>query len=236
VRTLLVKDLRLLAPWAWPIVPGHAIFAANGIFAPEVFFWMNAALACSFTVVLLVIEWRHGGERFVASLPVARADVVKARYGGALGAALVATCLYGLYGHALAAIGGDRLTRIWGGRPAGWESWEGYLAFFVVVSLACSAFLPFHFRLGFGRGSAVFVATALPLLLLAGLVPRWLARGTVEAGAPPLLPSESIQAALAGLSASLGAWITAALALAAVAAVGILSVDLSVRFYDRRDL
>ena len=232
MTALLAKDLRLLLLWAWLIVPTHAVFAVNGLFSPELFFWMNAVLALAVTVVLLTIEWRFNAERFVASLPVSRADVVRARYAGALGVALAATSLYGLYGHALTAIGRDRLVRIWGGAALGWESREGLFAFFLVVTLASFAFLPLHFRLGLGRGISVFAASAAALALLGSKASRSL--GGSEASND--LPGEALRAGLSRLSADWGPCLTVAIALAATAAVGVLSCRLSLRFYDQRDL
>jgi ABC-type Na+ efflux pump permease subunit len=231
VTALLSKDLRLLRPWVWLIVPGHALFAVNGILSPELFFWVNAVLAVAVTVILLTIEWRFDAERFVASLPVSRADVVKARHAGALAVALLATPLYGLYGHALTTIGRDRLQRIWRGHAPGWESWEGYLAFFLVATLASFAFLPFHFRLGLGRGSAVFGASALTLAGFGGLAAR-----SLDGDGPGALPGEVLREWLSRLSTAWDPWLTVAAALAATAGVGALSYRLSLRFYDRRDL
>jgi hypothetical protein len=236
VSALLRKDLRLLAPWAWALVPGHALFAATGIFSPEVFFWMNAALACAFTTVLLILEWRLDAERFVASLPVTRDDIVRARYLSALGAALVATPLYALYGHALSAIGRDRLLQLWGERTPGWESWEGCFAFFLVVSLLSLVFLPFHFRLGFGRGAASFVAVTALLLLSGGVVLLWLGGGGHGVSAHVRLPSEMVRLAVTGLSASWGPWPATALILTLLAGLGLLSLGLSLCFYGRRDI
>jgi hypothetical protein len=235
VTTLLARDLRLLAPWVWAIVPAHALFTANGIGSPELFFWMHAALALAITGVLLTIEWRLDAERFVASLPVTRKDVVRARHVGALGTAVVATMLYALYGRATTALAPDRLHRIWGYRARGWESWEGCLAFLLVLALLSFAFLPLHFRLGFGRALAVFTAVAGPLALLA-FVPALLGRHGGSGGAGPRPPAEALRAALAGLSDSLGPWATTAAVLAAVAGLGALSLHLSVRAYERRDL
>jgi ABC-type Na+ efflux pump permease subunit len=235
LTALLQKDLRLLATWAWAIVPGHALFAVNGAFSPEFFFWVNVALAGAFTGVLLTIEWRLDADRFLNSLPVSRADVVKARYLAALGAALVATALYGLYGHALTAVGRGRVSRLWGVSTPGWESWEGLLALFLVVALLSFAFLPFHFRLGFGRGSAAFAAWAAPLASL-GLL--WLVReaaGTTRGGAIPL-PAEALREGLERLSLSVGPGLAAAAALAAVVGVGAVSLRLSVASYEKRDL
>ena len=72
---LVVKDLRVLRPWWWLILPGHVLFAANGIVSPEVFFGMNAGLAWEFYrhwMALLVYETvmyqkNNGGLRKVPS-------------------------------------------------------------------------------------------------------------------------------------------------------------------------
>jgi len=236
MKALLAKDLRQLGPWALLILPAHAVLAANGIFSPEFYFWWSAGLALGFTVLLLTLEWRLDAERFVASLPVSRAEVVKARYAATLAVAVVATALFGLYGEALTSMGRHRLPRIWAGRLPGWESWEGYLALFLVLSLVSLTFLPFHFRLGFGRGSVAFLATALPTALLSVLAARGLGEGASSAAAHAPLPSEAIRTALAAQAGQWGAGSTAAASLIAVALLGFLSVRLSIRFYDRRDL
>jgi ABC-type Na+ efflux pump permease subunit len=230
VTALLRKDLRLLGPWAWAIVPGHALFAANAIVSPELFFWANAALAGAFTALLLTIEWKLDAERFVASLPVSRAEVVRARYLGALAAAIVAPALYAVYGRALSALAGARLPRVWRGRAAGWESWEGLLALFLVIALVSFAFLPLHFRLGFGKGSGAFAACAVALAA-PGLL--WLARDTAAARTGP---AEALRAGLVGLAETAGPGLTAATVLALVGGLGTLSLRLSVAFYEKRDL
>jgi hypothetical protein len=68
VRALLLKDLRLLRPYWWLIVPGHVLIGANGIVRPETFFAMNVVLACAYTFGLLLVEWKHGAALGGASL------------------------------------------------------------------------------------------------------------------------------------------------------------------------
>ena len=42
MKALVLKDLRVLRPWWWLIVPGHMLFGANGIVAPQSFFTPKA--------------------------------------------------------------------------------------------------------------------------------------------------------------------------------------------------
>lgn len=212
---LILKDLRVLRPWWWLIVPGHLLFAANGVLSPETFFGMNVALALAFTLGLLILEWRQDADRFVASLPVTRGDMVRARYAGALGAAVVATVAYAAYGSLLLGFATERLLQRWPG-PRGWESTQGLAVFFLTVWLLTVAYLPFYFRSGLAKGT-------------------WLFLGSVGAGAV------AVAALLRwrGLSSSVGegaSGFTVLVAMAAGALLGWASLRLSVRFYERRDL
>lgn len=180
MTALLLKDLQVLRPYWWLILPGHVLFAANGIVSPESFFGMNVALAWAYTVILLIIDWKEDGDRFVASLPVSREDMVRARYAGALGAAGAATVLYGLYGTVLLRLGGERLLRRWPGTP-GWDSVEGLLAFFLVVWLVSVAYLPFYFRWGLAKGTWFFVASLAPVIVGGALLTRGQSLGAREA-------------------------------------------------------
>ncbi len=216
MRALILKDLRVLRPWWWLIVPGHVLFASNGIFAPRTFFAMNVALAWGLTLILLIVEWTQEADRYVMSLPVSRRLVVEARYAQALGTAMAGTVLYAAYGRGLFALATPRLLERWPDAPS-WESAAGLLGFFLVVWLVSVAYLPFVFGWGLGRGSWLFLASVLPLVALASV----LSRGGVAPGT------------LSGLVGT-PAGTLAALALAA--ALGWLSARLSTRLYERRDL
>jgi hypothetical protein len=219
MRALVLKDLRVLRPWWWLIVPAHLLFGANGIVAPQLFFAMNVALAWTYTILLLIVDWTQEADRYVASLPVSRRDMVQARYVGALGAALGGTVLYALYGRVLMAFATERLLARWPGTP-GWESVEGLLTFFMAVWLVSMAYLPFYFRSGLGKGSWLFVAILAPVIVVGAVLVRWL-----SLPGPP-----------GGVSGVLGTAGTVVVALALAATLGWLSLRLSVRFFDRRDL
>jgi hypothetical protein len=228
VSALVLKDLRLLRPYRWLIVPGYLLFSANGIEHPEAFFWVNVALASVYSLTLIMIEWKQDADRYLASLPVGREEMVQARYAGALGAAVLGTAVYTFYGRVLIGFGGERLERRWPGTP-GWETPEGVLAFFLVTILLAVAYLPFYFRWGFGKGSWLFVASLPPVA--AALAP--LVHGT---GAEGRLPSEHLRSALAALSGAAHPVATVAAALLGAAVLGWLSLRLSIAFYARRDL
>jgi hypothetical protein len=219
VIRIVLKDLRVLRPWGWLLLPGHVLFAANGVVSPELFFGMNAALAWAYTVILIIVDWTQDADRFVASLPVSREDVVKGRYAGALGAAAVATVLYALYGRVLLAVATGRLRDRWAD-ASGWESPLALLAFFLTVWLVSAAYLPFYFRWGLAKGAWLFVASLAPL----GVVVVWLLQGWPSPG------GLALPATTAGLAAAIVGF------LAVAAALGWASLRLSVRFYAGRDL
>lgn len=219
MRALVLKDLRVLRPWWWLIVPGHMLFGANGIFSPQAFFAVNVALAWAFTLILLIIEWTQDADRFLGSLPVSREDMVRARYAEVLGAAVGATILYAVYGRVLLVFATERLLERWPGAP-GWESGEGLLAFFLTVWLVTIVFLPFHLRWGLGKASWLFLVCMAPVVVGAAALVRWL----------------SLSWTLTAVSEVTGTAVTLILALALGAVLGWLSLRVSVRFYDRRDL
>ena len=219
MKALILKDLRVLRPYWWIIVPAHALFSANGIISPEVFFAMSVVLALALTMALLIIEWQQDADRFVSSLPVSRSQVVHARYAWALGVALCGTVLFALYGRVLLAFATPRLHERWPGTP-GWESVEDLLGFFLVVWLVSVAYLPFYFRSGLGKGTWLFVACAAPAIVGGAVLSRWLS------------PSWTLTAA----AEVTGTAVTVVGALVVAAVLGFLSLRLSLRFYDRRDL
>jgi hypothetical protein len=219
VTRLVLKDLRVLQPWWWLIVPGYALFAANGIVSPELFFGMNAALVWAYSIVLMLIDWTQDADRFVAGLPVSREDVVKARHASALGAAFLGTVLYGVYGRVLLAFATERLRDRWADTP-GWGSAAGLVAFFLTVWVVSVVYLPFYFRWGFAKGTWLFVATLAPSIAVVVA----LLRGR-------FVTSEAMPGGVAAGSVAAGIG-----ALGFAAALGWVSFRLSVRSYAGRDL
>jgi hypothetical protein len=226
MRPLLAKDVRLVAPYLWAILPAHALWCTQSLVSHELYFWTCLALALGWTVAVLMIEWHLDTDRFVASLPVSRATIVKARYASACGGLAAGALLFALYGRAAMAVVPERLARQWPASPA-WASADGLLAFLGIGFLLIAGCLPCVFRLGLPLGGALSGTVAV------------LAGGTLIAASHPAATRGPVEALRAWLASVAGTWgagpaLAALLAVAAVAA--FVSVRLSVRFYEQREL
>jgi hypothetical protein len=240
MRHLLAKDVRLVAPYLWMVVPVHALFSIQAFLSPELYFWMNLAAGLAWTVAVTAIEWHLDADHFVASLPVARAAVVSARYASAIGGLAVGAALFVLYGHVTMAVATERVAAHWQGSPS-WATVDGVVAFLSIGFVAMAAFLPFFFRWGLPAGASLFAAAAVVAVSAGTVVARALLRttaaGEVLAGITGSLPwSEAVRGWLLALSASWGPWAAALMVLAGAAVLGGASLRLSIRFYERREL
>lgn len=237
MRHLLAKDLRLVAPYLWLILPAHALWCAQAFLTPELYTWMSLAAALAWTVAIATIEWHCEADRLVASLPVTRAAIVAARYVSALGGLAVGAALYQLYGYALLAVASDALIRRWHG-AVGWAPADSLPIFLSVGYVLIVGFLPFLFRFGFTRGATLFSALAVVVASAATVLSGAAGSMGPDSGATGGggLPSQVIGGWLSSLGAAWGR-VPAALALVAgSAALGAWSMWLSVRFYKGRDL
>jgi len=226
MKALIRKDLRLLAPYWWLILPGHVLFSANGVISPEFLFWIGIVLAASFSVGLAIIDWRFDADRFVAALPVDRAEQVRARYIGAIGAAVLGTALYVAYGSVIVAAFPARLG--WGDGAGAWNSPEGIAVFFLVAAALVLILLPFLFRLGLVRGIWSFGVVALVLLAVT--------ISLVSNAAATEAPSRALVEELAAFVDNQGAVLAWAAVLASLMVLMWLSVRLSVAGLRRREL
>jgi hypothetical protein len=240
MRHLLAKDLRLVAPYLWLIVPVHALYSIQAFLNPELYFWMNLAAALAWTVAATTIEWHFDADHFVAGLPVTRAAIVSARYASAIGGLVVGAALFVLYGHATAAVATERAAAHWQGAPS-WATVDGVVAFLSIGFVAVAAFLPFFFRWGLPLGASLFAASTVVAVSGGTVVARALSRttpaGDVLAGITGSLSwSEAVRGWLLALSEAWGPWVAALMVLAGAAALGGSSLRLSIRFYERREL
>jgi len=228
MRALIRKDLRLLAPYWWLILAGHVLFSANGVISPEFLFWIGVVLAAFYTVGLAIIDWRFEADRFVAALPVDRAQQVKARYVGALGAAALGTALYVAYGSVIVALFPARLG--WSDGAGPWNSAEGVAVFFLAVAALVLVLLPFLYGLGLVRGIWGFGFVALAVMAVTiSLVSRNAATGTDA-------PSGAAVDALVALVDERGAVVVWTLVVAALMSLTWLSARLSIAGLRRREL
>jgi hypothetical protein len=231
---LLAKDVRLVAPYLWIVVPVHALYSIQAFLSPELYFWMNLAAALAWTVAVTAIEWHVDADHLVASLPVARAAIVSARYASAVGGVAVGAALFVLYGHVTMAVATERVAAHWQGSPS-WATVDGVVAFVAVGFVAVIAFLPFFFRWGLPLGASLFSAAAA-VVLAAGVVLAGAASPAPAATAGALSWSGAVRGWLIELSVAWGPWVAALMVLAGAAALGAASVWLSIRFYEAREL
>jgi hypothetical protein len=234
MRHLLAKDVRLVAPYLWLIVPVHALYSIQAFLNPELYFWMNLAAALAWTVAVTTIEWHFDADHFVAGLPVTRAAIVSARYASAIGGLVIGAALFVLYGHATAAVATARAAAYWRGAPS-WATVDGVVAFLSIGFVVVAAFLPFLFRWGLPLGGALFSAAAT-FVLAAGAVLARLVSPAPATAAGSSSWSEAVRGWFLALTASWGPWPAGLMVLAGAAVLGAVSVRLSVRFYKGREL
>lgn len=224
MKALIRKDLRLLAPYWWLILPGHVLFSANGVISPEFLFWIGVALAASFTVGLATIDWRFDADRFVAALPVDRVTQVRARYVGAISAGILGTVLYVIYGSLVVAVFPARLG--WADGAGAWNSAEGIAVFFLVTAALILVLLPFLYWLGLVRGIWGFGFVALAAMAVT--------ISLVSSGGGA--PSRALVDALAALVDNQGAAVAWTSVLASLMVLTWLSARLSIAGFCRREL
>ena len=217
MRHLLAKDVRLVAPYVWLILPAHLLWCVQASITPYLYLWMSLAAALGWTAAIITIEWSTEADRVVASLPVTRAAIVHARYVSALGGLALGAVLYLLYGYAVAAVASQAaLRRLLG--EAGWALGEGVVAFVAVGYALIIVFLPLFFRFNLPLAASLFAVSA----------------GLTVSAAMALGGFSGFSWSLSGTS-SIGwpAWLAA---VAVAVALGVFSTWLSVRFYESRDL
>jgi len=216
--TLVRKDIGVVAAFGWLIVwlvaPSYLVPAIAAARTGGVYLWVNVAFAAAAIVSVCLLDARSGADRFIHSLPVTRADVVRARYVTAIVLALVVLGIG-------SAIG---VTRTLASASSGeaWPRWLALdvgLAYLIVLAIIISVYLPCYFRWGYGAGTVVAAA------LLAGIV----LAGDVAGGMAGL--REAAVPALAGLprgfavrmaAAAAARWGVAAAVLGGVAAAAVL--------------
>ena len=86
--TLVHKDLRAVAGYgwllAWLVAPSYLVPALAAARGGGVLFWFDVVFATAALVSICLMDARSGADRFIHSLPVTRADVVRGRYGTAV--------------------------------------------------------------------------------------------------------------------------------------------------------
>ena len=232
--TLMRKDLRVVAGFgwllAWLVAPSYLVPVMTASRAGGMIFWVNVAFATAALVSVCLLEARSGADRFIHSLPVTRADVVRARYGTAI--ALAAVVL------GIGATAGMMRALATASPGAAWPRWfspDVGLAYLVVMAVVIAVYLPCFFRWGYGRGS---VAAAV---LLAGLVIAGDAIGneaeslTMLAPGAGGLPRGLVVRTVVAMADTWGLAATSVIALAGAAGTLAVSAAAASRMYRRRE-
>jgi ABC-type transport system involved in multi-copper enzyme maturation permease subunit len=180
---------------------------------------ITVVLVTTYTLNTFSLDEKYHTERFTASLPVRRRDIVLARY--AAGLILTAFVL------ALASAANALLTIL--GHPASRPIPFGYMAVLVAIICGfCAVSLPFCFRLGYSKARAVMKVFYLGLFIATGILVG-LNASTVTL--------TSLTAMLSFPAAHfLVPPVTCAILLAAAMGAWMLSFLTSARMYERRDL
>lgn len=231
--TLVQKDLRAVAGYgwllAWFVAPSYFVPAFAAARSGGAIFWVDVVSATAALVSICLMDARGGADRFIHSLPVTRADVVRGRYGTAV--------LLGAGSGVLGALVGVVLALTSAPAAPAWPRWlspDVAAAYVVVMAVVIAVYLPCYFRWGYGRGS-VAAALAMAGLVIAGD----LAGGAFVAGPlaarQPGLPAGIVVQAAAAVADTWGAALAGVLAAAGASTLLAASAAVSIRWYGRRE-
>jgi ABC-2 type transport system permease protein len=230
---LFLKDVKAGAIFLWAVVPLNAVVALQMSRSGAGFFWANVTCAVFILVGVSMLDWRNETARFVHSLPVTRAMVVRGRYLTAAAVGLL-SLLVG------AAVGTARgLGRAAQGAP--WPRWvagDVALAFVLAFAVIAAVYLVCYFRWGFGKGNV-----AAALVIAAGVVVSGIA-GRAATGVPALataggagsgVPPGRIPQAVAALVDRVGLAAGGIIVLALAAGLLLVSAQIAARAYERQE-
>lgn len=231
--TLVRKDIAVVAAFGWLIVwlvgPSYLVPAIAAARTGRVFLWVNVAFAAAAIVSVCLLDARSGADRFIHSLPVTRADVVRARYVTAIALAIIVLGIgaaAGVLRPLASASSGEAWPR--------WLAPDIGLAYVIVMAIIISVYLPCYFRWGYGAGTVV-AAAVLAGLAIAGDVAGGVV-GTGEAGAS--LPADLPRGMIVRITVlAAGRWGLLAVSTAGVVAAALLltaSAALAARAYEDR--
>lgn len=229
---LFLKDLRAGAVFLWAAVPFYVLWGLQVFSFGGAFFWGTVISASLLVVGVCTLDWKNGADLLVHSLPVTRADVVRARYLTAAAAGALSLALGAALG-----IGAAFLLESRGVPWPRWVAADVALAFVAAYALVIAVYLPCHFRWGFGRGNLVAALVLALGLVLADATRPFASEAAGAAGAARAagLPLGQIPAGVSLFVGRMGLPAASILVLAAAAALLWLSSELAVRAVRRRE-
>jgi hypothetical protein len=234
---LCAKDY-LCGRWFWLAASAmYALYVIQPLGMSAILMALGGMLLLANLKLPLFFEDKDKTEALYASLPLRRADIVRGRY-------LLAGLL--LAGSGLVIFGPVAAVKTLVHSPAYQNSLspllsvEGIAGYLLGGGSLYAAFLPLYHKLGLGRSSLVFYPGLLILLGAAGGLER-LGSGTLEI-IPPVItaeflkdPGQGVIAAIGSFRSALGTPIFGLVTIALFAAMAVISLRLSVRFYEGRE-
>jgi len=236
MHRLVRKDLRISVRYLLLVLAFYLIHAPVNFKLSAGYLITNIAVTFLLATGVTFIDWRYDTDSFIGSLPLRRSTIVGGRYLTALVALAIGFPICFGYAALLDALmAPERAT------ASALLSFEGGVAFVVLIAILVSVFFPLYFRLGMGRGWMAFgvVAAAGGAWLAGGSGLARPAASTAGGSAPRelLMPLErGLIDALAALRGQLGTALFVLVGLGAIGLLGLVSIRLSARFYARRDL
>lgn len=236
---LVAKDFRITRLFWVPALFSAAVILLMAYESAGMMLSAGIFLALILNALLLLVEDRHHTDVLYGALPVTRRDVVIARYLSAGTLAVISMVLLYLVTVGIMTFLGDQGIHL---RPL--TSPGCALVFFVITGLLMSLFFPLFFRHGFGKAVIGFLIICLAgsivltgfFRLLEPALAAFVNRGG-DAGGNPIVSGPALIVPLIGkIQSTLGLAGFAVLTLAATALAVAVSMCLSIRFYERRDL
>ena len=224
--SLLYKDLRVGLVFLALLVPMFVLGAFGAVGRGQVFFWYCLVFAAAIVFGVSQMDWRHGVDRFVHSLPVSRDLVVRARYAWAVLAGATTLMVAGAAG----VMNGSRLAAAGQDWPR-WVSADVALAWVLLYVAVVSLYLPCYFRWGHGRGYIIGA-----LAIAAGVVAGGFVQQVIERGAPAAgLPQGVVVTIVVETAVRYGTPLTAVLVVGLSVILLSLSAHVSTRAYRQRE-
>lgn len=234
---LCYKDY-LASRWLWlfPLVI-YFLYSLQSFGQSLIVMIFGASLVLSCLLITVILEDLNKTEALYGSLPLRRSTLVKARY-------LLAGILVVVGGLVIfsSIIPMNAIMRAQHQKATLMPllSIEAGAGFLVFVTFAIALFLPFNYRLGLGRGSMAFLASAAGLVLaivvfgqLAGrLFGSWTPLFTAEFFKDP---GKGILEAIGRFRQAIGAPLFIVSILVVLGILVFISMRLSIRFYEKRE-
>jgi len=223
--SLIYKDLRVGLPFLVVLVVMFVLGSAGAVRAP-VFFWVSLVFAATLMLGLSQMDWRHGVDRFVHSLPVSRALVVYSRYVSALLGGALTLAIAGTAGM-LRGMAFDTVGQAWPRMVAADVALAWALLFAVIVAL----YLPCYFRWGHGKGYIIGALAIAGGVVAGDFIRRTFEHGVATAG----LPRGVVVSAVTDAATRFGVPLTAVAVLGLSGVLLAVSARLSVLAYRQRE-